>query len=61
MKAVIFLIIIIMVCGCAVIISDDDDVKMFGIREEEGLDTLERIEQKSAEEKREIKWFERKQ
>jgi len=60
-RVIIFLFIAIMICGCIIIVSESDEVRVFDIHKEEGLDTLERIEKKSAQEKREIKWFERKE
>ena len=61
MRAIIFLFIAIMICGCSVIVDEGDDVRIYGANKEEGVDTLERIENTPDAAKHEIKWFERKE
>jgi hypothetical protein len=58
MKTVLILFIITILCGCAVIVDKgDDDVKVFGMRKDEGLDTLQRIKEKQDDEKYQVPWF----
>ena len=61
MRAIVCFFGFLLICGCAVIINEDDKVRYFGIGEEEALDTLERIEEKEDEEKHEIRIFNRQE
>ncbi len=60
MKAVFVIFIVAMLCGCAVIVDKgDDDVKVFGVRKDEGLDTLQRIKEKQEDKKYQVPDFEK--
>jgi len=43
--------------GCAVILNEDDKIKSFGIRHDEAVDTLGKINSKKVGEKHQIYWW----
>jgi hypothetical protein len=43
--------------GCSLILKDNEEMKYYGIKEEQAKDTIERINQKDESDKRPIKWL----
>lgn len=55
MRIVLFLAIIAFLCGCSVVVQNGDDVRYYGLQKSDGLDTLERIEDKQQEPMKELR------
>ena len=54
MKTVLFLLIALLFSGCSVIVEKDNELQYFGIRPEEAMDTLKKIDEKKPEEKHQL-------
>lgn len=50
MRVLIPLVMLFMICGCSVVVQDGDQIRYYGLEEKDGLDTLEKIEEKQKEE-----------
>ena len=49
-----FLLVALLLSGCFVVVNDGEKTKVYGNREEEALDTFEKVGQKNPEDKFEI-------
>lgn len=54
---VIFLAMLVFICGCSVVVQNGDDVRYYGLQKKDGLDTLEKIEDKQQEQQEGLRIF----
>ena len=54
MRIILSFLMLILLSGCFVVIKDDDKVKVYGESKEIALDTLEKVEHKTPEDKYEF-------
>jgi len=54
MRILLGLVIVFFLCGCFAIVDAPDEVRAFGLRKDDVLDTLERMDEKQEEDKYQI-------